>query len=235
MEAGAWRRVPAAAAAGALLRPRGDRLPDRHDDLRDDPLRHRHHAVHGAGRSPRLLHRVLLRHVPRCGIRLGISLLAQQRQGMDPDDALFGLPLPRLLLLGDAAAEHRGSDVPLPRCDPVHIHPLRHADLALCLPSSLRPRHYPGPQLRRNHRRTLSGQCDPPIDTGEAMVRAASCVDLFGRCAPLRLHLYRDVLCLHLLLELQILLCVRLHVPRLHHPYDCDCLRHHRRHLLPPE
>lgn len=65
--------------------------------------------------------------------------------------------------------------------------------------------------------------------------RSIAGADSADRRPPLRRHLHRDVLPLHLLLELQVLLRVRLHAPRPHHPPHRLRLRDHRGHLLPAQ
>mmetsp|Transcript_79822 Transcript_79822/g.158631 ORF Transcript_79822/g.158631 Transcript_79822/m.158631 type:complete len:257 (-) Transcript_79822:28-798(-) len=104
--------------------------------------------------------------------------------------------------------------------------------MGLHLLAALRARHLAWPQLGGRLARPLPRQCHSSAYTREAMVRSALRTHWPRRHPSVRLYLHRDVFCLHLVLELQVLLRLRLHVSRLRDPRHRHHLRYHRRHLL---
>mmetsp|Transcript_34665 Transcript_34665/g.76237 ORF Transcript_34665/g.76237 Transcript_34665/m.76237 type:complete len:237 (-) Transcript_34665:619-1329(-) len=232
METGARRRLPRAAVFVPLLRAHRHRLAARRDGARDDPLRDGDHPLHGPRRGHRLFPRLLRAHHARRRLCVWRALLALGRDVLDPDYGLHVRALSEHHLGAHAHAQYGGLFLPVARRDWLHLGGLGRAHLAAARVPALRPRHHRRTQLERHLQRAVQGELDPAPHPREALVRAAGRAHRPRRRAALRLHLHRDVLRLHLLLELQVLLRLRLHAPRVHDLGGGDGLRHDRRHLL---
>mmetsp|Transcript_14346 Transcript_14346/g.39206 ORF Transcript_14346/g.39206 Transcript_14346/m.39206 type:complete len:318 (+) Transcript_14346:124-1077(+) len=236
VEAGARGRVPVSALLPFLLRHgRHGHTADPHGVPHDGAL-HRGHALHRPrlgldGGAARLRHVVL-----RGRLRVGVALCqAEQGFGVDQDNGTHRRRLLRPVRAGGAAAQHGGRGLQLARRHPVWHHGGGCAHLGLRFVPP-RPRRHPRrPQLLEALRSALPGLPDSAADSREEVVLAELGTYPTGRASALREHLHRDVLHLHLLLELQVLLCVRFRTARLLDPAYGHCLREHRHHLLHPE
>lgn len=109
----------------------------------------------------------------------------------------------------------------------VHLH-LRH--------SAANPgRHDTGPQSRGDPGRAVPRERGAAAHTREEVVHGAALHHHARRHSPVRLHLHRDVLHLHVLLGLQNLLRLRFHVTSVCYPHDSHGLRDHCLHVLPSQ
>lgn len=77
-----------------------------------------------------------------------------------------------------------------------------------------------------------SCQSNSPPYPGEGLVCGTSDHRFVGRIVTFRIHFHRDVLCVHIILGIQDLLCLWFHVIGVDDPADCDCVCLHRGHLL---
>mmetsp|Transcript_3522 Transcript_3522/g.12288 ORF Transcript_3522/g.12288 Transcript_3522/m.12288 type:complete len:324 (+) Transcript_3522:935-1906(+) len=235
MEAGAGRRVPLSSLLSSLLRSHWHRNPaDPHGLLHDHPVHH-WHALHRE--RSRLLHRrrcvrpLLLRG----RVRQRAVLRAEQGELVDQDDDVHSLRLQRLLRPRDHVTQPRRRLLQLPGRHPLRHHGDPPPDLAVRLlpPRSLWDDR--GEKPRQALPAALTDRADPPADPRQALVPELLHPHPPGWPPSLRQHLHRDVLHLHLLLELQVLLRLRLHPARFLHHAHRYLLRQHRHHLLPPE
>ena len=77
---------------------------------------------------------------------------------------------------------------------------------------------------------SLPRKLHPTAHPSSEVVFTACCRVHDDRCAAVRLYFHGDVLRVHVLLELQILLRLRLHAARVHHPRHCHVMV--RRHVV---